>query len=119
MFRQATSNILSINALLDANADWKLDRKIPNFTDSERLKTPKTDCLLKAKKSISLDSRLVDLGNTRATYVFHSLVPRPSHCPVKNWTVGRPGNEVIPQVINNWMVGRPGNEAMYFMQMHT
>ena len=41
--------------------------KIPNFTDSERMKTPKTDCLLKfkkAKKSISLDSRFVDLENT-------------------------------------------------------
>ena len=35
--------------------------KIPNFTDSEQLKTPKTDCALK-EKSISLDFRFVDLG---------------------------------------------------------
>ena len=36
--------------------------------DSEQLKTPKTDCLLKVKKtkkSISLDSRCADLENTR------------------------------------------------------
>ena len=41
--------------------------EIPNFTDSERLKTPKTDCVLKftkTKNSISLDSRFVDLANT-------------------------------------------------------
>ena len=37
---------LIINALSDANADRKLE-KIPNVMDSERLKTPKTDCLLK------------------------------------------------------------------------
>ena len=46
--------------------------KIPNFTDSERFKTPKTDFLLnftKTKSFISLDSRFVDLQNTeeRAT----------------------------------------------------
>ena len=28
------------------------------------MKTPKTDCLKKANKSISLDSRCVNLGNT-------------------------------------------------------
>ena len=41
-------------------------RKIPNFTDSERLKTPKTDCALKVYKdnSICLDTRFVDLENT-------------------------------------------------------
>ena len=39
--------------------------EIPNCTDSERLKTPKIDCLLKVyKKSISLDSRFVNLENT-------------------------------------------------------
>ena len=40
--------------------------KIPNFTDSERLKTSRTDCVLevyKEKNSISLDSRFVDLEN--------------------------------------------------------
>ena len=38
--------------------------EIPNFTDSEQLKAPKTDCVLevyKDKDSISLDSRFVDL----------------------------------------------------------
>ena len=37
-----------------------------NFTDSERMKAPKTGCLLKFKKaktSISLDSRFIDLEN--------------------------------------------------------
>ena len=42
--------------------------EIPNFTDSERMKSPKTDCALKVyrktKNSISLDSRFVDLENT-------------------------------------------------------
>ena len=38
--------------------------KIPNFMDSEWLKTPKTDCALKFYKDISLDSRFVDLENT-------------------------------------------------------
>ena len=43
-----------------------------NFTDSEQLKTPKTDCALKGykdKEFYSLDSRFVDLENTeeRAT----------------------------------------------------
>ena len=36
----------------------------PQFTDSEQLKTPKTDCALKVyktKKSISLDSMFVDM----------------------------------------------------------
>ena len=47
-----------------------------NFMDSERLKTPKMDCVLKVytktKNSISLDSRFVDLENTgdRATLMF-------------------------------------------------
>ena len=35
--------------------------KIPNFTDSEKLKTPKTDCV---QRQISLDSRFVDLEST-------------------------------------------------------
>ena len=39
-----------------------------NFTDSERLQIPKTDCALKiftkTKNSISLDSRFVDLENS-------------------------------------------------------
>ena len=38
--------------------------EIPNFMDSERLKTPKTNCVLevyKDKDSTSLDSRFVDL----------------------------------------------------------
>ena len=45
--------------------------KIPNFTDSERLKTPKTDCMcakgLQRQRIlyISLDSRFIDLENTR------------------------------------------------------
>ena len=51
---------LIINALLDANAD----RKLTNFTDSEPIKTPKTVCYKKTKKSISLDSRFVDLEST-------------------------------------------------------
>ena len=41
--------------------------KIPNFTDSEQFKTPKTDCALKStktKNSTSLDSRFVDLENS-------------------------------------------------------
>ena len=43
--------------------------KIPNFTDSERIETPKMDIVLKIKNSISLDSRFVDFENTgeRAT----------------------------------------------------
>ena len=46
--------------------------EIPNFTDSEQLKTPKTDCALKVykdKEFYSLDSRFVGLENTgeRAT----------------------------------------------------
>ena len=49
--------------------------KIPNFTDSEQFKTPKTDCLLKVykdKEFISLDSRFVDLENSEfpATLIF-------------------------------------------------
>ena len=42
--------------------------KIPNFTDSEQLKTLKMDCALKVykgKEFFSLDSRFVDLENTR------------------------------------------------------
>ena len=58
--------------------------KIPNFTDSERLKTPKTDCALKVykesktKNSISLDSSFVDLENTgeRATLMKTAVLPR-------------------------------------------
>ena len=41
--------------------------KISNFTDSEQMKTPKTDFRYKfnkTKKSISLDSRFVDFENT-------------------------------------------------------
>ena len=41
--------------------------KISNFMDSEQMKIPKTDCLLKfnkAKNSISLDSRFIDPENT-------------------------------------------------------
>ena len=43
--------------------------KIPNFMDSERLKTPKTDCALKVYQDnefwiISLHSRFVDLENS-------------------------------------------------------
>ena len=41
--------------------------KISNFTDSERLKTSKTDCALKVQKdknSINLDFRFVDLKNS-------------------------------------------------------
>ena len=38
-----------INTLLDANANRK-SGKIPNFMDSELLKTPKTDCALKVYK---------------------------------------------------------------------
>ena len=45
----------------DANPDRKLG-EISNYTDSERLKSSKTDYLL--KKSINLDSRFVDLQNT-------------------------------------------------------
>ena len=40
---------------------------IPNFTDSEQIKTLKTDCVLevyKEKSFISLDSRFVDLENS-------------------------------------------------------
>ena len=37
--------------------------KIPSFMDSERMKTPKTDCLLRFMKGEKLDSRLVDLEN--------------------------------------------------------
>ena len=42
--------------------------EIPNFTDSERFKTPKSD-FTKTKSFISLDSRFVELKNTeeRAT----------------------------------------------------
>ena len=56
--------------------------EIPNFTDSERLKTPKMNCVLKftkTKNSISLDSRFVDLENTgehaalKHTYLKHHL----------------------------------------------
>ena len=36
--------------------------EIPNFTDSERLKTPKTDCALKVYKD--KDSRFVNLEST-------------------------------------------------------
>ena len=42
------------------------NQEIPNFTDSEQLKTSKTKCLLKVyegKESISLDSRFVNLEN--------------------------------------------------------
>ena len=42
--------------------------KIPNCTDSERFETPETACMLNftmTKNSISLDSRSVDLKNTR------------------------------------------------------
>ena len=35
--------------------------KIPNFTDSEQLKSPKSDCALKV---YILDSRFVDFENT-------------------------------------------------------
>ena len=45
----------------DANPDMKLG-EISNYTDSEWLKSSKTDYLL--KKSINLDSRFVDLQNT-------------------------------------------------------
>ena len=38
----ARPHLITNLIILDANAD----RKIPNFTDSERLKTPKTDCAL-------------------------------------------------------------------------
>ena len=42
--------------------------KIPNFTDSEWMKTPKTDCALKVYKDKEfyhgLDSSFVDLENT-------------------------------------------------------
>ena len=39
--------------------------EIPIFTDSEQMKTPKTDCKFnKTKKSVSLDTRFVDLENT-------------------------------------------------------
>ena len=38
--------------------------KIPNYTDSEQFKTPKTDCLLKVYKDNKLDSRFVDLENS-------------------------------------------------------
>ena len=38
--------------------------KIPSFMDSERMKTPKTDCLLRFMKGEKLDSRFVDLENT-------------------------------------------------------
>ena len=51
--------------------------KIPNFTDSERFKTPKTDFLLKFYKDsfISLDSKFVDLQNTeeRATLMLSAI----------------------------------------------
>ena len=43
------------------------NREISNFTDSERIKTPKLTVhykFRKTKKSISLDSRFVDLENT-------------------------------------------------------
>ena len=65
-----------------------------NLTDSERLKTSKTDCALKVykdKESISLDSRFVDLENTgrRATLrlqdtacllIFTKILPSFSPC---------------------------------------
>ena len=41
--------------------------EIPNFMDGERLKTPKTDCVLKVykdKEFYQLDSRFVDHQNT-------------------------------------------------------
>ena len=41
--------------------------EIPNFTDSERLKTPKTDCALKVykdKEFYQLGLRFVDLENS-------------------------------------------------------
>ena len=62
-----------MNALLDANAD----KKLRNFTNSERMKTPKTDCLLKfkkAKKSISLDFRFVKLENTGFPATYHRVL---------------------------------------------
>ena len=45
----------------DANPNMKLG-EISNYTDSEWLKSSKTDYLL--KKSINLDSRFVDIQNT-------------------------------------------------------
>ena len=56
---------------------------IPNFTDSEEMKTPKTDCLLKfkkAKKSISLEFRFVDLGNTGFPTTLTQFFSSESHC---------------------------------------
>ena len=49
---------------MDANADK--NGEIPNFTDSEWLKTPKTDCALKVDKNKEFyqHSRFVDLENT-------------------------------------------------------
>ena len=35
------------------------------------------------------------------TYIMHSLVSRPSHCPVFNCTVGKPGNEAIQSISKN------------------
>ena len=59
-----------INALLDANADKKLEN-----LDHERLKTPKTDCLVTECKEVldyrlGLYSRFVDLENTGLGYSY-------------------------------------------------
>ena len=56
-----------------------LTGSLENFTNSERMKTLKTDCLLKfknAKKSISLDSRFVDFTEFRATLRCLQNIPR-------------------------------------------
>ena len=53
--------------------------KIPNFMDSKRFKTPKTDCLFKFTKTksfISLDSMFLTFENTElnATLRWHSTL---------------------------------------------
>ena len=50
--------------------------KVPNFTNSEWLKTPKTDCALKVYQDISLDSRFIDLENWVSCHLinFHTIL---------------------------------------------
>ena len=51
-----------------------------NFTDSERMKAPKTGCLLKFKKaktSISLDSRFIDLENAGFSATLKVKIAKP------------------------------------------
>ena len=61
-----------------------LTGNVENFTDSERLKTPKTDCALKVYKdknySISWDSRFVDLEKTVKVHILAKDKYMRFHC---------------------------------------